>query len=144
MRNILILTLFLVAQPGFASGQTHRLKVGEGVVLNVNDYGYHRFLPYSFYDQAVSSIQHLYSGHVFLAKRRDGRLGKIQYSIICYKQAVNQSRIYITGVAVLGNNAWSFETDVPESSYGDKLLVVLEAIGKLPSYKALRPTAKDR
>jgi len=45
----------------------------------------------------------------------------------------------ITGTTVKNNDAWSFEIYVAESSVGDKSLIVLEAIEKLPSNKAFEP-----
>lgn len=138
LKNILLTFLVFAAQAGVASDNVHKVTVEEGVVLSVKAFRNNRSLPHAFYDQAVSSIPKLYPEHVYYAKRRYGHLGKMQYSIICYKETNLTSMVQITGTAVLKSNAWSFETYVPESSFGDKLLIVLEAVENFPSNKSLK------
>jgi len=140
MRYILLSLLFLGAQPAIASDDNQTITADEGVVITVKKLGSARYLPHAFYDQAVSSIPKLYPEHEYLARRRNGRFGKVLYSVVCYKQSRHTHKVSISGTAVLADDAWSFETHVPESSFGDKLLIVLEAIEKLPSNEALRPT----
>ena len=143
MRYILLTVIFLSAQFVIASDDTYKVKVEEEIVLSIKKFRSNRTLPHAFYDQAVSSIPKLYPEHVFFAKRRYGRLGKMQYSIVCYKETEKTSKVLVIGTAVLEKDAWSFDTHVDETTFGDKLLIVLEAIEKLPSNKALQPTAES-
>lgn len=139
MRYILLTILFFGTQFVVASDDVHKITAEEGIVLSVKKFKSNRSLPHAFYDQAVSSIPKLYPEHIYFAKRRYGHLGKMQYSIICYKETEKTSKVLIMGTAILRNDAWSFETYVQESTFGDKLLIVLEAVEKLPSNKALQP-----
>ena len=102
-----------------------------------------RSLPHTYYDQAISSIQNIYPEHEFLAKRRYGKLGKIQYSIVCYKENVESSNVTVSGTAIHKNKAWFFETHFPYASFGENLLIVLEAVESLPSNKVLQPNSKS-
>jgi len=135
MKYFLLIILFLSSQFVAASEGYKKITTVEGVVINVKKIRSSRSLPHAFYDQATSSIPKLYPEHEFYAKRRYGRLGKIEYSIVCYKESKNLSKVIISGTAVLNNEAWTFESYASEHSFGDKLLIVLEAIEKLPSKK---------
>lgn len=143
MSMLLPVLLFLAAHMAQASHGYQQVTLQEGIVLKVKRHGSNRALPHAFYDQATASIPALYPEHVFLAKRRRGRLGEIEYSIICYKETGKLSEVVITGVAVATDSAWSFETHVPEASFGDRLLVVLEAVEELPSNQSFQPPAKS-
>lgn len=141
---MLLASILLAAHLAAASDDYQKITIEEGIVLKVKKHRSNRSLPHAFYDQATASVPMLYPEHIFLAKRRYGRLGEMEYSIVCYKETGKRTEVLITGIAVSNNDAWSFETLVPESSFGDKLLlIVLEAIEKLPSTKALQPTVND-
>jgi hypothetical protein len=132
MKLKLILVLLLVLQCANA-GELARITLDGGITLNVSKFISNRSLPHAFYDQAMSSIPLLYPDYMIYAKRRQGKLGKLDYSLICYKQTRKSAQVTISGAAVSGTDAWSFETTVPESSFGDALLRVIEAITKLPA-----------
>lgn len=136
MKSILLTLLFLTALPVTASDDLHTVKVEKDIELSVTMLKSNRSLPHAFYDQATTSIHGMHPEHIYLAKRRYGQLGKMQYSILCYKETKKSNNVIITGTAVFKDNAWSFETKVPESSFADKLLIVLEAVANLPSNKS--------
>ena len=126
-----------------ASDIYQKVTLEKGIVLSVKKMDSNRSLPHAYYDQAISSIHNIYPEHKFLAKRRYGKLGKIQYSIVCYKENMKSSIVTTSGTAIYKNKAWFFEAHVPNDAFGENLLIVLEAVESLPSNKALQPTAKS-
>ena len=126
-----------------ASDIYQKVTLEKGIVLSVKKKDSNRSLPHAYYDQAISSIQNIYPKHELLAKRRFGKIGKIQYSIICYKENMKSGIVDVSGNAVYKNKAWYFETHIPSASFGEDLLIVLEAVESLPSNKALQPIAKS-
>ena len=143
MKSLLLTILLLMTQVTAASDDFRKINIEQGIVLSVKKFNSYRSLPHSYFDQAIASIPIIYPEHVFFAKRRYGKLGEMQYSIICYKENEKKNSITISGIAVLKSNAWSFETRVPQESFGDYLLIVLESIQNLPSNKAFQPTAES-
>jgi hypothetical protein len=132
MRLKLILVLLCVLQAVHA-GELSRITLDGGITLNVSKFISNRWLPHSFYDQAMTSLPALYPDYVIYAKRRQGRMGQIMYSLICYKETRKSTQVIISGTAVSGTDAWSFQTSVPEKSFGTALLTVMEAVTKLPT-----------
>jgi len=132
MRLKRILIFLFVLQAAHA-GEFARITLDGGITLNVSKFISNRWLPHSFYDQAMSSLPMLYPDYVIYAKRRQGILGKMRYSLICYKQTRKSAQVTISGTAVSGTDAWSFETSVPEKSFGTALLTIMEAVTKLPA-----------
>ena len=143
MRFVLLTVFVLASHLAIASDEYQTIQLEEGIVLKVKQLRNNRFLPHAFYDQATASIPLLYPDHVYLVKRRYGRLGEMKYSIVCYKETKQSSEVLISGTAVLNNAAWSFDTRVPQSSFGDKLLIVLEAVEKLPSNKSIQAAPRN-
>ena len=141
MRYILLIILLLSTQLVPASDGYQEITAEEGVLIKVKKHRSNRSLPHAFYDQAISSIPKLYPEHEYFAKRRYGRLGEVEYSIVCYKESKNLSKVLISGTAVKDIDAWYFEVYVSDNLFGDKLLIVLEAVEQLPSNKQLQPTA---
>jgi hypothetical protein len=131
MRLKLILVLLFALQ-AVNAGEFARITLDGGIILNVSKFISNRSLPHSFYDQAMSSLPMLYPDYVIYAKRRFGRLGQMNYSLICYKQTRKATQVIISGTAVSGTDAWSFETSVPEKSFGTALLTIMEAVTKFP------------
>ena len=127
-----------------ASEDNQVITIEKGLEIRVKKLKSNRTLPHSFYDQAISSIPKLYPDHEYFGKRRSGRLGNIQYSIVCYKKSKSTNKVIVSGAALFANKAWSFESLVPESSFGDKLLIILEAIEKLPSNKSLKERSAQK
>ena len=127
-----ILVLMLVMQWAHAGGFT-RITLDGGITLNVSKFISNRSLPHAFYDQALSSLPALYPDYVIYAKRRLGKLGRMSYSLICYKQTRKSTQVTISGTAVSGDDAWSFETSVPEKTFGTALLTVMEAVTRFPT-----------
>jgi len=106
------------------------IRLESGSTLTVSRAEYSRILPHAFYDQALSSLPHLFPKHVMLASRRSGSLGKVVYALVCFKETQASDQVVIQGVAVHGDRAWNLEASAP-ASYGDTLLQVLEQIAKL-------------
>jgi len=115
------------------------IKLDSGATLTVSDTQYSRTLPHVFYDQATSSLPHLFPQHVLLASRRFGVLGEVVYALVCFKEAPSSERVVIQAVAVRGDRAWNLEAIAP-STYGDTLVQVLEQMGKLPSNHGVQRT----
>ena len=118
------------------------IKLESGSTLTVSNTEYSRILPHAFYDQAISSLPHLFPKHVLLASRRSGVLGEVVYAMVCFKETQASERVVIQAVAVHRDRAWNLEVIAP-SSYGDTLVLVLEQIEKLPSNSALQGTRDE-
>lgn len=132
MKLKLILALLLIVQWAHAA-ELSTITLDGGITLNVSKFISNRWLPHSFYDQAMSSLPALYPDYVIYAKRRQGRLGQIIYSLICYKETSKSAQVTISGTAVSGHSAWSFQTSVPEKTFGTALLTVMEAVTRFPA-----------
>lgn len=116
------------------------IKLESGSTLTVSKTEYSRILPHAFYDQALSSLPHLFPKHVLLASRRSGALGEVVYALVCFKETQSSDQVVIQGVAVHRNQAWNLEAIASSSSYGDTVMQVLEQIGKLPSNPGVQRT----
>lgn len=138
MSKLLLTILLLAVYVVVAADDYKKITIEKGIVLRLTKFEDNRSLPHSYYDQAVASIPNIYPEYIFFAKRRYGKLGKTQYSIVCYKENKKTLSVTISGIAVLNNEAWHFETNLPEDSFGDFLLIVLEAIENLPSNVMLK------
>jgi len=138
MKTLVAVFCVLVAmQAAEASESFQEISLENGVTLTVKKIRNNRSLPQAFYDQTVASVPTLYSAHAFVAKRRNGRLGNVLYSIACYKEDVKLDLVTASGTAVSDGKAWFFESRVPESSFGDDLLILMEAVANLPVSQAL-------
>ncbi len=129
----LLLAFLLGSHP--ATARADEITLESGARLRITEIEYSRILPQSFYDQALSSLPHLFPKHTMLAARRSGNLGKVNYALVCYRDTPSSQRVAIQAVATYEGRAWRLET-TSASSYADTLLQVLEQISKLPSYKA--------
>lgn len=85
-----------------------------------------RYLPHSFYDQAVSSLPELYPDLEILASRRLSRLGDVAYSLIAYKKNPSDSTVRIEGVAEHYPDAWRFSATCPADSTIEGIIAILE------------------
>jgi hypothetical protein len=96
---------------------------------------YHRGVPWTFVDQGLESIPHLYPKHVLLVQRRASQLGEVTFSLLVYKEDAAKSDVTIEGMAVEGPphdlKAWSFTARCPTESITDGLVTTLEEIAKL-------------
>ncbi|MFZ0487033.1 MAG: hypothetical protein WAL83_08545 [Arenicellales bacterium] len=108
------------------------IRLRNGTVLTVKEITDHRGIPYSYYDQAMESIATLYPDYVLILKRRVGTLGNAQYSIVCYKESPNRTRVRIGGSVAGAKKAWSFAAEVPEQAFNESLVLALETISNLP------------
>ena len=130
--SILSLISYFSGTKVFASDHIHEISIDDNNVLTVIEIAGSRLLPHAYYDQAIASIPALYPEHEFLAKRRFAYIGKVAYSIVCYKKDKDDNIVIISGTAVLNTEAWSFQAEVPEPVFGDALIIVLETISKIP------------
>jgi len=142
MKKRVAILLLVVMQAAGASERFQELSLENGVTLTVKKIRNNRSLPQAFYDQAVASVPTIYSDHAFLAKRRSGRLGNVQYSIACYKEDASSDLVTASGTVVSDGKAWFFESRMPESSFGDDLLILMEAVASLPASQALGTEAQ--
>lgn len=120
-----------------ADGEIERIALGNGTELTVQTTPYHRGLPHSYYDQAMESIKHLYPENDVLLGRRFGSLGEAVYSLVCYKQSKTSSNVMVTGMLVLDKMTWHFGGEVSAENFTDSLVLILEAISKLPQRSAV-------
>jgi hypothetical protein len=132
LSTILNIILVIAGQIALASDHVQEIKIDDNKVLIITKIASSRLLPHAYYDQATASIPVLYPEYQFFAKRRFGYLGNMAYSIVCYKKTKDDINVIITGTAVMNADAWSFQTEVPDTSFGDMLILVLETIEKLP------------
>ncbi|MDH5178187.1 MAG: hypothetical protein OEY07_00790 [Gammaproteobacteria bacterium] len=132
MKKLLVFIFLLTPLAVRALDVYQKIPLEEGIVLNVKKEVANRSFPHAYYEQAISSIPKIYPEHKFLAKRRYGKLGKVQYSIVCYKEKLTSDFVTISGIATYKDKAWFFETLVPKTAFGDGLLIVLEAVENFP------------
>jgi hypothetical protein len=116
------------------------IKLEDGNRLTVSQTESSRILPHTFYDQAISSLPHLFPTHVLLAGRRSGVLGDVEYALVCFKETPASEQAVFRGIAVQGDRAWHFEATAPASAFGVTLMQILEQIEKLSSGPGARPT----
>jgi hypothetical protein len=128
-QSLLVGAVFVLAAVACVASD---IKLESGATLTINEIAYSRILPHAFYDQAISSLPHLFPSHVLLTGRRFGSLGDVAYSLVCFKETPLSERVVMQAAAVHRGRAWSLETVAP-LSYADTLVQVLEQIGKLPS-----------
>jgi hypothetical protein len=97
---------------------------------------YYRGVPWTFVDQGLESISHLYPRHQLLAQRRASQLGEVTFSLLVHKEDAIQSTVTIEGMALTGPpqaaEAWRFTTRCPTEGMIDGLVTTLEEIAKLP------------
>ena len=140
--KMLLLALWLQAE--FSVCSAEEISLEGGSTLRVTEIAFHRFLPHSFYDQAMSSLPKLFPAHELLASRRTGAIGEVIYALVCYKETQSSPQVVSQAIAVHGNRAWDIDTTAAPS-YGDTLVQVIEQIGALPSnYGVQRPPASGR
>ena len=116
-----------------AAVQAGEIRLDDGGTLTVTETSYNRYLPHSFYDQAMASLPRLYPDYELLAGRRFGRVGAVTYSLVCYRESPSSDKVVIQAVAVHDERAWNIETLTDKTSYPGALLRVLERINGLPS-----------
>ena len=136
LQSLLVGTALLVGSCACAATD---ISLTSGGTLTITNTAYSRALPHAFYDQAMSSLPHLYPRHELLASRRAGALGEVIYALVCYKETPSSEHAVIQAVAVFKDRAWSLHAISP-TAYGDTLMEVLEYIGKLPSYPGVHRT----
>lgn len=91
-----------------------------------------RNLPYQFLDQGLESLRALYPEHRLLLARRDGHLGRVEYSLLVYQETPAADSAQIAGAAVVGDRAWSVAATCPMSELPEGLVATMEAIAALP------------
>jgi hypothetical protein len=96
---------------------------------------YHRGDPYSFVDQGLASIPHLFPKHVLLAQRRDSQLGSVDFSLLVYRADADKPDVWIEGMALEGKNdrlrAWIFMTRCAMDNFAEGLVTTLEQVAQL-------------
>ena len=96
---------------------------------------YDRGVPWTFVDQGLESIPHLYPRHQLLAHRRASQLGEVTFSLLVYKKDAIKPEVTIEGMALTGPpqdlKAWRFTTRCQTESMTDGLVTTLEEIAKL-------------
>ncbi len=130
---------FLLALPVGETGQMEKTLLRNGTELTVWESPYHRGVPHSYYDQTMESIKHLYPENNVLVARRFAALGQAVYSLVCYKQTEGASEVIVGGILAAGRMSWHFSGEVPTEGFRESLILILEAISKLPSNKAMEP-----
>ena len=128
LRSLLVGASFLMGAIACAASG---VELESGNTLTISHAEFSRFLPHAFYDQAMSSLPHVYPKHVVLVSRRTGELGEVRYALVCFKESPASERVAIQAVAVHGRQAWRLETSAP-LAYEATLVEVLEQISKLP------------
>ncbi len=94
-----------------------------------------RELPQFYYDQGVASLLKLYPLHRLLAARRDGRIGRVEYSLLVYRPALADS-VELGAVAVDQNardRAWDLDATCTLAEWPSGLIAMMEALAALPS-----------
>lgn len=96
---------------------------------------YYRGVPWTFVDQGLESLPHLYPRHQLLAHRRASQLGEITFSLLVYKKDAIKPEVTIEGMALTGPpqdlKAWRFTTRCQTEGMTDGLVTTLEEIAKL-------------
>jgi hypothetical protein len=129
LRALQLIPVCLAATLACHAGE---IRLDNGTILTVTEIEAHRFLPHAFYDQAVASLARLYPDHVMLAQERTGRIGEVNYALVCYRIDRLSEHAVIQALAVREKRAWRLEADTP-LPHGDGLEQVLEQIGRLPA-----------
>ena len=142
MKYVITVMLFLfISAAGASDDAVKNVYLDTGIGLTIKQIEPSRILPHAYYDQAMASIASVYLNSEILAKRRIGYLNSersILYSMVCYKQRKNFEEVTIGGVVVHKHKSWSFNAEVAEEMFADKLLLVLEVLAKLPSSQSLQ------
>ena len=96
---------------------------------------YSRGVPWTFVDQGLASIPHVYPKHVLLAHRRAVQLGDVTFSLLVYKEDGAKSGVTIEGMALEGPpgnlKAWRFSARCSTENLTDGLVTTFEEIAKL-------------
>lgn len=94
--------------------------------------------PTIYFDQAIASIPEIEKEVKFLCNRRIGFLGKVQYSMYCYINEKDKNVVNVGGKIVSEGKAWVFNVKLANKNFTDELIILIEAIQKLPYNKALQ------
>ena len=129
---ILVFALFSCLETS-ARNDTYRIKLENGVDLNLKEHKSHRWLPHAYHDQVIDSINALYPENKILVKRRYGKIGSVIYSLIAYKESNNALSVTINGVVIKDKLAWVMNAEVPEFKLDETLVLTMERLPKLPS-----------
>ena len=92
-----------------------------------------RGLPQAFYDQGRESVPAMYPRHRFLADRRDGRIGNVEYSLLAF-QVTPEDSVTLEAVAVewqRGDRGWDLKATYPIDKWSGGLIAMLEALAAL-------------
>ena len=143
MKVFSVLALFLAASSAEAvENKVRVVSLMTGVEMQIKEIQYSRILPTAYYDQALSSIPHLYPQFEIIAKRRYGYFRddrSTSYSIVCYKESAEFPEVTIGGIVVSNRNTWRFNLSVNASQFHDAHYLVLEIISTLPYNNILQP-----
>ncbi len=131
--KISLMVAFWLAAHGVIFGAERIVRLDSGAVVTISDLEAHRWLPYSYFDQAIDSLHALHPDLQLLAMRRVGQLGNILYSLVCYKESRGSREVVVTGAAVTKAQTWRFDVRHETNDHVELLLEVLEAVAKLPS-----------
>ena len=92
-------------------------------------------MPWTFVDQGLESLRHLFPKHQLLAQRRASKLGEVTFSLLVYKKDDRKPAVTIERSAVTGPpqdlKAWRFTTRCQTEGMTDGLGTTLEGIAKL-------------
>ena len=101
-----------------------------GNKIKVEQIQFSRILPYTYCDQGKSSIAGIFTDSELITFHRLGYLSKRPYCLIAYRENNIIDKIVISGVFLLGTNAYRFETTTSRKDYGITLLKLAEMITK--------------
>ncbi|TAJ80348.1 hypothetical protein EPO44_18630 [bacterium] len=133
IRKIGLMVAIWFGTYGVVFGAERAVRLDSGAVATISDLEAHRWLPHSYFDQAIDSLHALHPDLQLLAVRRVGQLGNILYSLVCYKESRGSREVVVTGAAVTKAQAWRFDVRHETNAHVELLLEVLEAVAKLPS-----------
>jgi hypothetical protein len=97
---------------------------------------YSRGVPWTFVDEGLDSLPHVYPKHVLLAQRRVSQLGSVTFSLLVYKEDAAKPDVTIEGMVAFYDpanpRAWRFSAHCSAENLPDGLVTTLEEIAKLP------------
>ena len=82
---------------GVIFGAERKVRLDSGAVATISDLEVHRWLPHSYFDQAMDSLRALHPDLQLLVTRRVGNLGNILYSLVCYRESRTSRDVIVFG-----------------------------------------------
>ena len=130
---LLAVTLLLASNTAVADSYVRTVELQGGGEMKIESVQFNRWMSHIYYDQATDSLPSLHPELVTLAAHRLGTVRSTLYSLICYKTSRASVEIFVTGAAVLDQQAWRIDVVSSRSSYGELLLRVVEVISGISS-----------